>query len=75
LRPPPRNGKARGRDPAGLVVCTRNDGYSASLVVGRSYRRLDDAAGARLGLLRVVDESGEDYLFPETFFRPARQRR
>jgi hypothetical protein len=42
-----------------FVVCLSNDGYSASLDARKIYVALSDAAAARNGLLRVVDESGE----------------
>ena len=51
-----------------FVVCLGNKGYKASLVVRRIYQSLPDADAAKRGLLRVIDESGEDYLFPETLF-------
>ncbi len=54
--------KAPGKQ---YVVCVRNEGYRASLVVRRIYECLPDPAAAKRGLLRVVDESGEDYLYPE----------
>src|SRR5256885_250392 len=54
------------------VLCVRNDEYPAALEVGKAYsaimgRRLDRLA-ARAGFIRVVDESGEDYLYPKEFF-------
>ena len=52
------------------VVCLSNRGYTASLVVRRLYQALDDPAAGRRGLMRVVDESGEDYLYPASFFAP-----
>jgi hypothetical protein len=52
------------------VLCVRNDGFPASLLVRRLYRRVPDRNAAAHGLLRVVDESGEDYLYPENFFVP-----
>jgi hypothetical protein len=52
------------------VLCVRNDGYPASLLVRRLYGRIPDRNAAARGLLRVVDESGEDYLYPEKFFVP-----
>ena len=52
------------------VLCLSNEGYRASLVVRRVYRRLPDAGAARRGLFRVIDESGEDYLFPQNLFAP-----
>jgi hypothetical protein len=45
-----------------------NRGYRASLVVRRVYRKLSDPAAERRGLLRIVDESGEDYLYPAGLF-------
>jgi hypothetical protein len=52
------------------LLCVRNDGYPASLLVRRLYRRLPDRGAAARGLVRVVDESGEDYLYPEKLFVP-----
>lgn len=46
-----------------FAVCVRNDGYEASLERNKIYAVLADEAAARDGDLRVVDESGEDYLF------------
>ncbi len=51
-----------------LAVCVRNTGYLASLEVRKLYRVLPDAGAQKRGLIRVVDESGEDYLYPEDFF-------
>jgi hypothetical protein len=50
------------------ALCVRNDGYPASLLVRRLYERVPDRTAAARGLLCVVDESGEDYLYPEKFF-------
>ena len=44
-------------------MCVRNDGYEASLERNKIYTVLPDRAAERDGDLRVVDESGEDYLF------------
>lgn len=52
-----------------LVVCIRNDGYQASLEKRKIYVALRDADADKLALVRVIDESGEDYLYPKTFFR------
>ena len=52
-----------------LVVCVDNDGYAVSLEKRKIYVSLRDAAAEKHGLLRIVDESGEDYLYPKTFFR------
>lgn len=50
------------------VLCLSNRGYDASLVVRRLYELVPDPEAAKRGLLRVVDESGEDYLFPRDLF-------
>jgi hypothetical protein len=52
-----------------LVVCVENDGYAASLERRKIYVALRDAAAEKHNLLRIVDESGEDYLYPKAFFR------
>lgn len=51
-----------------FVVCVRNDDYPASLEVRKFYEVLPDPEGERLGFIRVIDESGEDYLFPKDNF-------
>jgi hypothetical protein len=55
--------------PKQLVVCIDNEGYPASLENRKIYIALRDAAAERHSLLRVIDESGEDYLYPKTLFR------
>ena len=52
-----------------LVVCVDNDGYVVSLEKRKIYVSLRDASAEKQGLLRIVDESGDDYLYPKTFFR------
>lgn len=52
-----------------LVVCVDNEGYAASLEKRKIYVALRDAAAEKHGMRRIVDESGEDYLYPKTFFR------
>jgi hypothetical protein len=52
-----------------LVVCINNDGYPASLEKRKIYVALRDLAAEKHGMLRIVDESGEDYLYPKAFFR------
>jgi len=52
-----------------LVVCVDNDGYAVSLEKRKIYVSLRDASAEKQGLLRIVDESGDDYLYPKTFFR------
>ena len=51
-----------------FAVCISNKGCAASLEVRKIYRLIPDKAGAKHGLVRVVDEMGEDYLFPEEYF-------
>jgi hypothetical protein len=52
-----------------LVVCVENDGYPASLEKRKIYVALRDLEAEKLDLLRIVDESGDDYLYPKAFFR------
>ena len=49
-------------------VCVSNEGYAASLQVRTIYRGVADAEAESHGMLRVVDESGEEYLFPTSLF-------
>ena len=51
-----------------FVVCVRNTGYPASLELRKIYQALADPEAETHGLLRVIDESGEDYLYPQRFF-------
>src|SRR4051794_809217 len=51
------------------VVCVRNSGYPASLELRKLYRALHDNQAARHKMIRVVDESGEDYLYPASWFK------
>ena len=53
-----------------LVVCVSNDGYPVSLEPRKIYVVVRDPVAERQGLLRVVDESGEAYLYPKVMFRP-----
>lgn len=53
-------------------LCISNEGYEASLRVRTVYKSLNDSEAASHGMLRVVDETGEDYLFPSTLFVPIR---
>jgi len=51
-----------------FVVCINNEGYPASLELHKIYRVLPDSEAEEDGDLRVIDESGEDYLFPREWF-------
>ncbi len=53
---------------AQFVVCIKNEGYPASLEVRKIYRVIPDTQAAEHQLIRVVDESGEDYLYPMDYF-------
>ena len=55
--------------PKQLVVCIANDGYPASLEKRKLYVMIEDPDAELEGLLRIVDESGNDYLYPKAFFR------
>jgi hypothetical protein len=52
-----------------LVVCIDNDGYPAALEKRKLYVMLRDAKAEQEGLVRIVDESGDDYLYPKSLFR------
>lgn len=51
-----------------LVVCLKNDDYPASLEPRKIYCAVADRTAAAQGLVRVIDESGEDYLYPTDYF-------
>jgi hypothetical protein len=53
-----------------FVVCVRNDGYEASLELRKIYEVLEDAEALEDGMLRVIDEEGEDYLYSKDWFLP-----
>lgn len=51
-----------------VVICKENTGYEASLELRKLYEILPDSDAAAHGQLRVIDESGEDYLYPQSSF-------
>jgi len=53
---------------APYVFCVSNRGFRASLVVRKVYRTRADSKAAARGLVRVIDESGEGYLYPDRLF-------
>jgi hypothetical protein len=53
-----------------FVLCVK--GTDFDLITGKAYRVLRDVKGGRLGYARVIDESGEDYLYPASWFVPIR---
>jgi hypothetical protein len=52
----------------GFAVCLANAGYSASLEIRKLYRFLNDPDAQANDLIRVIDESGEDYVYPARLF-------
>jgi hypothetical protein len=53
-----------------FVVCLNNDGFEASLEVGKLYQVIPDKAAEKLGGIRVIDEDGEDYFYDSEMFCP-----
>lgn len=51
-----------------FAICIQNTGYPASLEVRKLYEVVEDAMAAQHHQLRVIDESGDDYLYPDSFF-------
>ena len=63
------NGSSNKKSPrTQYVVCVKNADFPASLELRKLYPVLPDPSAARQGLRRIVDESGEDYLYPEAYF-------
>src|SRR5258708_11702434 len=56
------------RTPQQFAVCVSNDGYPASLELRKLYPVLEDSFADEHNLTRVIDESGDDYLYPARFF-------
>ncbi len=65
---PPSQSAAHGKENPRYAVCIYNQGNEASLEIGKFYQVISDPEAARHALLRVVDESGEDYGFPAAWF-------
>jgi len=51
-----------------FAICLNNEGYEDDLKVRMVYQVLPDESAARSNYLRIVDETGEDYLYPATYF-------
>jgi hypothetical protein len=58
------------RSASHFVVCLKNDGYSVSLEKRKIYKVIPDAVAKTHQMIRVVDESGDDYLYPSGYFAP-----
>ena len=56
------------KQPAQFVLCLNNRGNEASLIRGKVYQVLPDERATKDNLVRVIDESGEDYLFAKAQF-------
>jgi hypothetical protein len=59
---------SKSPSPRRFAVCLSNDGYLASLEVRKLYVLLDDDEAEKHDMFRVIDESGEDYLYPKSRF-------
>jgi hypothetical protein len=53
-----------------FAVCVRNEEHEESLELRKIYEVLEDPVAARHGMIRVIDEEGEDYLYPGDWFLP-----
>lgn len=51
-----------------FAVCIKNEGAEESLELRKIYEILDDPAADKRDFVRVIDEEGEDYLYPKTWF-------
>lgn len=52
----------------GFVICLENEGYSASLELHKIYAVVEPLENDPEDYIRIIDESGEDYLFPGNWF-------
>ena len=66
---PKRNIRRTGES---FVVCINNRGCPASLEIRKLYQAIPDERAAKMRQARVIDESGEDYLYPADYFMPVR---
>ena len=53
-----------------FAICISNGEYAGTLELRKVYEVLDDESAARRHYMRVIDESGEDYLYPQSWFVP-----
>ncbi|ERT05495.1 hypothetical protein M595_4537 [Lyngbya aestuarii BL J] len=51
-----------------FVICINNQNYTASLEVKKIYQVIPDKSASLHHMIRVIDESGEDYLYPQNYF-------
>lgn len=59
---------AKNKTTPRFLLCVKNDNYPASLEVRKVYRAIPDEAASARHFVRVIDESGEDYLYPDSYF-------
>src|ERR1700694_5892903 len=64
------SGSSAKKKPAGThyAICVKNEDYPASLESRKNYRYIPDKTASSLKMLRIIDESGEDYLYPSNYF-------
>ena len=55
-----------------FLLCIDNEGYEVSLERRKLYEKIPDKEAERHEQVRIIDESGEDYLYPSSFFAPVR---
>ena len=55
-----------------FLLCIDNEGYEVSLERRKLYEKIPDKEAERHDQVRIIDESGEDYLYPAKFFAPVR---
>jgi hypothetical protein len=53
-----------------FAICVQNEGYPASLELWKVYRVVRDKKAAQHQLVRIIDDSGEDYLYDASWFVP-----
>jgi hypothetical protein len=61
---------SKAKRSAQFLLCVKNDSYPASLEVRKVYESIPDEDAAARHFVRVIDESGEDYLYPDRYFVP-----
>jgi hypothetical protein len=55
-----------------FLLCVDNQGYEAFLELRKLYETIPDKEAERHNQVRIIDESGEDYLYPSKFFAPVK---
>jgi hypothetical protein len=61
---------AKRKPSSQFLLCIKNDDYPVSLEVRKVYQALPDETAAARHYVRIIDESGDDYLYPESYFVP-----